>query len=49
MANCIQHNWGSEIIAKLLGSVSELCETVPVMKLHFIPDNRIVDHILENG
>jgi hypothetical protein len=49
MANCIQHNWGSEIIAKLLGSVSELCETVPVMKLHFIPDKSIVDHILENG
>lgn len=49
MANCIQHNWGNEIIAKLLESVSSLCETVPVMKLHFKPDKSIVDLILENG
>jgi len=49
MANCIQHNWGNEIIAKLLESVSTLCETVPVLKLHFIPDSSIVDLILENG
>jgi hypothetical protein len=49
MANCIQHNWGNEIIAKLLDSVSSLCETVPVMKLHFVPDSSIVDLILKNG
>jgi hypothetical protein len=48
MANCIQHNWNSEIIAKLLGSVSIMFETVPVMKLHFKPDRSIIDHILEN-
>jgi hypothetical protein len=48
MANCIQHNWGSEIIARLLGSVSIMCETIPVKKLYFKPDRNIIDHILEN-
>jgi hypothetical protein len=48
MANCIQHNWGQEIIARLLGSVSIMCGTIPVMKLSFRPDRSIIDHILEN-
>jgi len=25
MANCIQHNWGADIIARLLGSISIMC------------------------
>ncbi len=29
MANCIQHNWDPEMIAGLLGSVSEMCATDP--------------------
>ncbi len=49
MANCIQHNWDSVIISRLLGSVSELCESVPVMKLSFRPDKNITDYILHNG
>jgi hypothetical protein len=48
MANCIQHNWGSEIIARLLGSVSIMCNTIPVVKLSFVPDKSVIDHILEN-
>ena len=48
MANCIQHNWGSEIIAKLLISVSVMCETIPVARLFFVPDQSITDLILEN-
>jgi hypothetical protein len=48
MANCIQHNWGSEIITRLLGSVSELCSIIPVSRLHFRPDSSVIDYILKN-
>lgn len=48
MANCIQHNWGPEIISGLLSSATDLCSKVPVYKLSFKPDNSIIDHIL-NG
>ena len=48
MANCIQHNWGSDIIARLLGSVSIMCGTIPTVRLYFKPDGSIIDHILEN-
>jgi len=48
MANCIQHNWDSGIIARLLGSVSIMCGTVPVVRLLFKPDRSIIDDILEN-
>lgn len=49
MANCIQHNWGSEIISGLLTSVASLCETVPVRKLYFKPENSITDYIINHG
>lgn len=48
MANCIQHNWGPDIIARLLGSVSIMCTKIPTVKLFFKPDRSIIDHILEN-
>lgn len=48
MANCIQHNWDSDIIARLLGSVSIMCESIPTVRLFFKPDRSIIDHILEN-
>lgn len=48
VANCIQHNWNRKIIARLLGSVSRLCKSVPVAKLFFKPDRSIIDLILEN-
>ncbi|MCJ7446406.1 MAG: hypothetical protein MUO72_01805 [Bacteroidales bacterium] len=48
MANCIQHNWDSEIIARLLGSVSIMCSSIPVYNLFFRPDRSVIDHILEN-
>ena len=48
MANCIQHSWGSDIIARLLGSVSIMCATIPTVRLYFRPDRSIIDHILEN-
>lgn len=48
MANCIQHNWGSDIIARLLGSVSIMCGTISTARLYFKPDRSIIDLILEN-
>lgn len=48
MANCIQHNWGPDIIARLLGSVSIMCNKIPVVKLFFVPDKSVIDQILEN-
>jgi hypothetical protein len=48
MANCIQHNWDSRIIVRLLGAVSIMCGTVPVVRLLFKPDRSIIDDILEN-
>ena len=49
MANCIQHNWGSDIIARLLESASIMCGRIPIVRLYFKPDKSIIDHILENG
>jgi hypothetical protein len=47
MANCIQHNWSSETIAGKMDSLSILCTQVPVFKLSFRPDRKIIDFILE--
>jgi len=48
MANCIQHNWNSDILARLLGSVSIMCSSIPTVRLSFKPNRNIIDHILEN-
>ncbi len=48
MANCIQHNWGPDIIARLLGSISIMCGAIPTYKLYFKPDRSVIDLILEN-
>jgi len=48
MSNCIQHNWGPDIIARLLGSISIMCGTIPVSKLFFKPDRSVIDLILDN-
>ena len=48
MANCIQHNWGAFIIARLLGSISIMCGAVPASKLFFKPDRSAIDLILGN-
>jgi hypothetical protein len=48
MANCIQHNWGADIIARLLGSISIMCGTIPASKLFFRPDRSVIDLILDN-
>lgn len=48
IANCIQHNYSPEMIARFLGSVSIMCSIVPVAILQFKPDRTIIDHILKN-
>ncbi|MDQ1296665.1 MAG: hypothetical protein QG611_643 [Bacteroidota bacterium] len=48
MANCVQHNWNPEIIARLLGSVSIMCSVVPTSRLIFKPDRNVIDLILDN-
>jgi hypothetical protein len=48
MANCVQHNWGPDIIARLLGSISIMCGTIPTVRLSFKPDRSVIDLILEN-
>lgn len=48
IANCIQHNWNPDLVARLLGSISAMCTSVPTVKLSFIPDNNIIKHIIEN-
>lgn len=48
LANCIQHNWDHEIVAKLIGSVSIMCSVIPVFKLYFRPDRSIVDYIIDH-
>jgi hypothetical protein len=47
MANCIQHDWNPEIIAGIIGSVSMMCASIPVVKLSFKPDRSIIDFILD--
>jgi len=47
MANCIQHNWSPEIIARLMGTVSIMCGSIPVFKLFFKADKTITDFILD--
>jgi hypothetical protein len=47
MANCIQHNWNPEIIARLMGTVSIMCANIPVVNLFFKPDRSIIDFILD--
>jgi hypothetical protein len=48
MANCIQHNWDSKIVSKLLAAVSDMCTAIPVSRLLFRPDKSVVDYILAN-
>jgi hypothetical protein len=45
MANCIQHGWNQEIVKNLMGSISLLCERIPVAKLSFKPDQSITDFL----
>jgi hypothetical protein len=45
IANCIQHNWDTGIVARLMGSVSLMCNVIPVIKLYFRPDRSVIDFL----
>ena len=47
MANCIQHTWGTGIISRLAGSISEMCSIIPTCKLLFRQERSVIDHILK--
>jgi hypothetical protein len=47
LANCIQHNWSPELIARLMGSLSLMCSSVPCFRLDFKPDRSVVDFLLD--
>jgi len=49
MSNCIQHNWNTNLIGKLTGSLLELVTSVPVKKLLFVPDITVIDYIAGDG
>ncbi len=46
MANCIQHNWSPEIITRLIDSLAAVCNATEVYKLSFIPDNSVIETII---
>jgi hypothetical protein len=48
VANCIQHNYSPDMIARFLGSVSMMCSKVSVATLSFKPDRSIIEYILRN-
>jgi hypothetical protein len=48
IANCIQHNYSPDMIARFLGSVSMMCSKVPVSTLSFRPDRSVIEYILRN-
>jgi hypothetical protein len=49
IANCIQHNYNPDMIARFLGSVSLMCSKIPVATLTFKSDRSIIEYILRNG
>lgn len=46
MANCIQHNWSTDLIGQLTGSLYLLTQRVPVAGYWFVPDATAVEFIL---
>jgi hypothetical protein len=48
MANCIQHSWTRWVIEGIMGSISILCASIPVVGLSFRPDRSVIDFILDN-
>jgi hypothetical protein len=49
MANCIQHNWSTEIIKKLVDSLSGICAATQVFRLSFKPDNSVINMIVNEA
>jgi hypothetical protein len=49
MANCIQHNWSTDLIGQLTGSLYLLIQSVPVAGYWFVPDATAVTFALSHG
>jgi hypothetical protein len=49
MANCIQHNWSTDLIGQLTGSLYLLTRSVPVAMYRFVPDAGAVAYALRNS
>jgi hypothetical protein len=46
LANCIQHTWNTDMISRLTGAISEMCNVIPIYRLQFLPDGSVIHHIL---
>lgn len=46
MSNCIQHHWNSALIGTLTGAIMDLCEHVDIRKLGFVPDESVINFII---
>jgi hypothetical protein len=47
MSNCIQHNWSTDLIGQLTGSIYLLTLKVPIAAFWFLPDASAVQSILD--
>jgi hypothetical protein len=48
MAFCIQNNFDPQYIASRLNFLSELCAQIPVYELGFVPDQSVIQFIIDN-
>lgn len=48
LAHCVQNNYNRDFIAYHIGFLAGFCEHTDVYLLGFVPDNTVVDFILEN-
>jgi hypothetical protein len=48
MANCIQHTWHTGIISHLSETISDMCDTIPIFRLHFRPERSVIEYILKS-
>lgn len=49
MANCIQHGYRKEILGKHLEFLTEMVAEIPVHAVGFLPNNSIVEHLLNES
>jgi len=48
LAFCIQNNFDQKLINNRLNFIDELCNSIPVFDLGFVPDSSVVNFIVEN-
>ena len=45
MAFCIQHDYNSSLINKLLIAITDIAQAIPIYELEFVPDNSVINYI----